>query len=232
MSVWGKIAGAATGYVLGGVPGALLGSLAGHYAIDKTSDKQVVFTIAVIALAAKMTRADGTIHPNELEAVQNVLRVPEREQKNMARVFNLAQEDVAGFDAYAKQVAAIYADNPQVLEDVLDMLFYIAYADGELHPAEEAYLREVARIFATPESHFKFIQARHDTSIDDPYMVLGVAHNAADDDIREAWKAAVRDNHPDRLQARGVPTEVMHIATARMSAINKAWQLIREERTI
>ena len=230
MSVWGKITGAATGYMIAGVPGALVGTLAGHFTIDRTADKQVVFTIALIALAAKMTRADGVISPDELEAVQRVLRVPPKEQKNMARVFNLAQEDVAGFDAYARQVARLYADNRAVLEDVLDVLFYIAYADGELHPAEESFLQHVAQIFTIPESHFKLIQARHDTSIDDPYLVLGVGRGYDNAQIREAWRVAVRDNHPDRLLARGVPSEMVHIATARMSAINRAWELIRKER--
>ena len=135
MSIWGKIAGLAAGYAIGGVPGALVGVLAGHFTLDRLNDSQVVFTIALISLAAKMTRADGTVSPIEIQAVQNVLRVPDSEKANMQRVFQLAQEDVAGFDTYARQVASIYADSPQVLEDVLDVLFYIAYADGQLHPA-------------------------------------------------------------------------------------------------
>ena len=109
--------------------------LEGHFTLDRLNDSQVVFTIALISLAAKMTRADGTVSPIEIQAVQNVLRVPDSEKANMQRVFQLAQEDVAGFDTYARQVASIYADSPQVLEDVLDVLFYIAYADGQLHPA-------------------------------------------------------------------------------------------------
>ena len=114
MSIWGKIAGLAAGYAIGGVPGALVGALAGHFTLDRLNDSQVVFTIALISLAAKMTRADGVVSPIEIQAVQNVLRVPDSEKANMQRVFQLAQEDVAGFDTYARQVASIYADSPQV----------------------------------------------------------------------------------------------------------------------
>ena len=232
MSVWGKIAGIAAGYALGGVPGALLGGLAGHFALDRMNDRQIVFTIALISLAAKMTRADGMVSPIEVQAVQNMLRVPESEQANMARVFNLAQEDVAGFDSYAKQVADIYADSPQVLEDVLDVLFYIAYADGHLHPAESQFLEIVAGIFHIGESDFKRLQARHDAHVQDPYAILGVTRHTADAGVRAAWLQAVRDNHPDQLQARGLPPEMMHIATDRMAAINDAWETIRKERGI
>ncbi|MEL0071835.1 MAG: TerB family tellurite resistance protein [Rhodobiaceae bacterium] len=232
MSVWGKIAGIAAGYALGGVPGALLGGLAGHFALDRMNDRQIVFTIALISLAAKMTRADGMVSPIEVQAVQNMLRVPESEQANMARVFNLAQEDVAGFDSYARQVADIYADSPQVLEDVLDVLFYIAYADGHLHPAENQFLEIVAGIFHIGESDFKRLQARHDAHVQDPYAILGVTRHTADAGVRAAWLQAVRDNHPDQLQARGLPPEMMHIATDRMAAINDAWETIRKERGI
>ena len=232
MSVWGKIAGIAAGYALGGVPGALLGGLAGHFALDRMNDRQIVFTIALISLAAKMTRADGMVSPIEVQAVQNMLRVPESEHANMARVFNLAQEDVAGFDSYARQVADIYADSPQVLEDVLDVLFYIAYADGHLHPAENQFLEIVAGIFHVGESDFKRLQARHDAHVQDPYAILGVTRHTADAGVRAAWLQAVRDNHPDQLQARGLPPEMMHIATDRMAAINDAWETIRKERGI
>jgi DnaJ like chaperone protein len=232
MSVWGKIAGIAAGYALGGVPGALLGGLAGHFALDRMNDRQIVFTIALISLAAKMTRADGMVSPIEVQAVQNMLRVPESEQANMARVFNLAQEDVAGFDSYARQVADIYADSPQVLEDVLDVLFYIAYADGHLHPAESQFLEIVAGIFHIGESDFKRLQARHDAHVQDPYAILGVTRHTADAGVRAAWLQAVRDNHPDQLQARGLPPEMMHIATDRMASINDAWETIRKERGI
>jgi DnaJ like chaperone protein len=232
MSVWGKIAGIATGYAIGGVPGALVGALAGHFALDRVNDRQVVFTIAMISLAAKMTRADGDVSPIEVQAVQDMMRVPESEQKNMQRVFQFAQEDVAGFDSYARQVAEIYADSPQVLEDVLDVLFHIAYADGHLHPAEQQFLEIVADIFKLNESDFKRIHARHDGSIIDPYTVLGVSRHADEADLRKAWLALVRDNHPDQLQARGIPPEMMHIATARMASINEAWEIIQKERGI
>ena len=190
----------------------------------------MIFTIALISLAAIMTRAVGIVSPIEVQAVQSVLRVPETEQANMVRVFRLAQEDVAGFDTYARQIRDIYADSPQVLEDVLDVLFYIAYADGNLHPAEEEFLHIVAEIFEIDESGIRRVQARHDGSVQDPYVVLGVAPASGDAVVRAAWLELVRANHPDQLQARGLPPEMMHIATARMAAINDAWETIRKER--
>ena len=232
MSIWGKLTGALAGYALANAPGAVFGALVGHFALDRTRDPALVFTIALIALAAKITRADGTITTLELEAVQRVLRVPEREQANLARVFRLAQEDVAGFDSYARQIVRIYHDAPHVLEEVLDVLFYIACADGVLHPAEEQFLSIVANIFALPKSHYEHIKARHVLDTSDPWRLLGLSPDSDTEAARLAYIEAVRDNHPDKLLAHGVPPEMIHIATARMAAINNAWEMIRKERNL
>ncbi len=233
MSLWGKITGIAAGYALGGVPGALVGGLVGHFFMDRLGDDDVAFTIALIALAAKMTRADGSVSPIEIEAVHQVLRVPEKERVNLERVFRLAQADVAGFDAYARQIADLYRDRPEVLEDVLDVLLFIAHADGVLHPAEKQFLEIVAEIFEIDKARFAMIASRHGQGeIKDPYLVLGETPSASDSTIRAAYYRAVRENHPDQLQARGMPPEMLHVATARMAAINEAWQMIKEARKL
>lgn len=229
MSVWGKITGIAAGYALAGVPGALVGGLVGHVFMDRSGDGDVAFTIALIALAAKMTRADGIVSPVEIDAVHQLLRVPEKERANMERVFRLAQADVAGFDSYARQIADLYKGQPETLEDVLDVLLSIAHADGVLHPAEQQFLEIVADIFGVDGAKFSQISARHGSAgIVDPYLVLGVSDKASNAEIRAAYHKAVRENHPDQLQARGMPADMLHVATARMAAINEAWKIIRE----
>lgn len=222
--------GAVAGAYVGGPVGAVAGVVVGHFLLDRALDDEVAFTIALIALSAKMAKADGIVSPVEVEAFYQICRVPDGEQKNVKRVYNLAQEDVAGFEVYAQQVADIFADNPRVCEDVLDGLFHIAYADGELHPAEEAYLKRIGEIFGLTGASFARIHARHSESAIDPYAVLGVVEGATDNAVKAAWLAAVRDNHPDQLQARGVPSEIIHLANARMAIINRAWETIRDDR--
>ena len=101
-----------------------------------------------------------------------------------------------------------------------------------LHPAEQQFLQIVADILNIQDSDVKRIQAHHDGSVVDPYTALGVGRHAENATVKEAWLKAVRENHPDQLQARGMPPEMMHIATARMAAINEAWETVRQERGI
>lgn len=228
MSIWGKIAGAGVGLAVGGPLGALVGAVAGHLVIDRAlADSEVVFTVALIALSAKMAKADGQVSDSEIRAFEEVMKVPDAEKANVDRVYRIAQQDVAGFQAYAEQVARIYRDNPAMLEDVLDALFHIAKADKYLHPAELEYLRTVADIFGLSEVEFARIRASHlGPEKSDPYLVLGITPDISTEDLRKAYRRLVRENHPDTLIARGVPKELVSIANEKLATINVAYEKI------
>ena len=232
MSIWGKIAGAGVGLAIGGPLGALLGAVAGHYAIDRAaSDPQLVFTIALIALSAKMAKADGVVRDEEIQAFEDILHIPPEERKNIERLYRVALQDVAGFDAYARQVARIYQDRPGVLEDVLDALFHIAKADNEVHAKELDYLKTVAEIFGFSDFEFERIKASHlGADQEDPYLILGVTPDISDADLKLAYRRLVRENHPDMLIARGVPEELIDMANEKLAAINLAYDRIRKAR--
>ncbi|MGB5093027.1 MAG: TerB family tellurite resistance protein [Parvibaculum sp.] len=234
MSIWGKITGAGVGLAVGGPLGALIGAVAGHIVIDRVAqDDDVVFTIALIALSAKMARADGEVSDSEIEAFEQIFRVPPGERRNVERVYRIAQQDVAGFEAYAAQVARIYRGKPAVLEDVIDALFHIAKADGHVHPAELDYMRIVADIFGFSEIEFARIRASHlGPDRADPYLVLGISPDISDEDLKKAYRRLLRENHPDMLMARGVPEELLAIATEKVAAINVAYERILKTRGI
>ena len=231
MSVWGKVSGAGAGFLVGGPIGALVGAVAGHFLIDQDADPGVTFTIAVIALAGKMARADGVVSDAELEAFQRTFRVPPQEEANVRRIFNLARQDVAGYESYAGQIARLFMGNPAVLEDILDGLFEIAKADGVLHPGESAFLERVAEIFGFAPNEFRRIRASHFApELTDPYVILGLSYVAGDDELKQTYRRLVRENHPDSLMARGVPPEFVKLANDKLAAINAAYEKIQAER--
>ena len=231
MSIWGKVSGGAAGLLVGGPVGALVGAVAGHFLFDRQADPGVVFTIAVIALAGKMAKADGLVSDAELEAFERTFRVPIDEQANVRRIFNLARQDVAGYEAYAGQIAKLFVGNPGVLEDVLDGLFEIAKADGVLHPCEARFLERVAEIFGFAPNEYRRIRASHFApELTDPYVILGVSYVADDEELKQTYRKLVRENHPDSLIARGVPEEFVQLANDKLASINAAYEKIQEER--
>jgi DnaJ like chaperone protein len=172
-----------------------------------------------------MAKADGQVTKDEVAAFRRVFTIPKSEESSAARVFNLARQDVAGFDAYARKIRAMFtADDRDVLIDLMEGLFHIATADGEFHPAEEAFLREVARTFGLTDACFRSLRARYVQ--DDPYAVLGIDPDAPPEAIKKAWREAVKSSHPDVMIARGVPPEAVKLAEDRMRALNAAYEEI------
>jgi DnaJ like chaperone protein len=225
------VSGATAGVVVGGPVGALVGAVAGPFIFDRQSDPGVTFTIAVIALSGKMARADGVVTEAEFEVFRRVFGVPPQEENNVRRLFNLARQDIAGFEHYASQIAQLFRDNPAMLEDVLDGLFEIAKSDGVLHPCEARFLEKVAEIFGFAPNEYRRIRAAHFApELTDPYVILGLSYAADENEIKQTYRRLVRENHPDSLMARGVPEEFVKLATDKLAAINTAYEKIQGER--
>jgi DnaJ like chaperone protein len=204
------------------------------FATDPELRRRVAFSVAMIALSAKMAKADGIVSAREVNAFQEIFEIPDEEARNVARLYDLAKQDVAGFDAYARQMAALCGSghpNCAMLEDILDGLFHIAKADGYIHERELAFLGDVAEIFEIDSAHFERILARHTFGADsDPYLVLGLPADLPFEEVRRAYRKLVSENHPDRLIGRGVPEEFVAIATTRLAAINAAFEMIERQR--
>jgi DnaJ like chaperone protein len=193
--------------------------------------RQIGFTIGVIALGAKMAGADGEVSDVEIEAFRNFFQVPPGEEKNVERFFDLAKRDVAGFETYARQLAALFPDAPDVLENVLEGLFDIARADGQVDAAEADYLAQVARIFGLSSERFERARAAALGIVEcEPCIILGIDPLATDEQVREAWLRQVRAHHPDRLMAQGLPEEAIAIANRKLALINDAYDRLRRER--
>lgn len=191
-------------------------------------ERSVAFTIAVIALGAKLAKADGRVDRSEVAAFRRLFIIPPAEEQNAARVFDLARQDVAGFDAWARRIAAMFPKGDPVLSDLIAGLCIIAVADGEMHEAELAFINEVGRIFAMTPAQIVAIRMQHDPgSHCAPCEVLGIPADTPLPEARRHWRSLIREAHPDRAMARGLPPEAVKLAEARTTRLNKAWDEFR-----
>jgi DnaJ like chaperone protein len=233
MGVFGRIAdGIASG---AGAVSSAVQELRGALRDFARSDarRETAFAIAMIALSAKMAKADGVVSRSEVDAFCRLFTIPPGEAQNVRRFYNLAKRDAAGFEAYARDVVRILGgEDRAMLEDLLDGLFRIAVADGAVHEREITYLARVAEIFGFDSAEFERIRARHVTGeAGDPYVVLGADPGWDDVQLRRHYRRLVAENHPDRLLSRGVPAEFLRIANDRLAAINVAWDRIERLRS-
>ena len=237
MSIWGSLIGGMIGFSLGGPLGMLLGSVLGGKISRSSSSKdfssfaqpQQVFALSLIVLSAKLSKADGQVSREELIAVKEKLKIPDSELDQVGKIFNKAKEESSGYEPYARQIAQIYSGNINVLEEVINILFYIAEADGNVSSSELKMIEDISSIFGLNNLQFNSIRESRKTSDKlNPYIVLESSPN---DDLKSSRKNYIRlskEHHPDLLISKGVPKEVIEESKKKMRSINSAWDQIQK----
>jgi len=229
MTIWQRFPNVAAGLAKAGSVISYLRNLArgGRPADPRHS---IAFTIGLIALSAKMAKSDGVVTHDEVEAFSRLMHVPAGETAHVRQVFDLAKQDVAGYDAYARQIAELLDGDRATLLQVLEGLFVVAAADGVLHEREENYLRSVSEILGIPESDFRYVRALFVRDASNPYEILGLSPSASDAEIKARHRKLAVQYHPDRLSGLGEGTELVASANRKLAAINAAFDTLRKER--
>ena len=237
MSIWGSLIGGMIGLSLGGPFGMLLGSIIGGKisrarsgtGMGAFAQPQQLFALSLIVLSAKLSKADGQVSREELIAVKDKLKIPENELDQVGKIFNKAKEESKGYEPYAQQIAQIYRGNLNVLEEVINMLFYIAEADGNVSKSELKMIESISNIFGLTQAQFESIkESRKSSEKSNPYIVLESNPNDDIQTIRKKYIKLSKDHHPDLLISKGVPKEVIEESKKKMRAINSAWDQVQK----
>ena len=237
MAIWGSLIGGMIGLSLGGPFGMLLGSLIGgkisraksRASLGTFAQPQQIFALSLIVLSAKLSKADGQVSKEELIAVKDKLRIPDNELDQVGKIFNKAKEESAGYEQYAQQIAQIYKGNINVLEEVINILFYIAEADGNISDSELQMIEHIAQIFGLSKIQFNSIkESRKSSDKLNPYIVLESKPDDEIDIIRKRYLKLSKEHHPDLLMSKGVPQEVINESKAKMRVINSAWDQVQK----
>jgi DnaJ like chaperone protein len=259
MNYLGKIIGGVAGFAVGGPFGAVVGAALGHAADQgvlpqmRVSERLAgarsfgparvaaifgrrdqLFAVGVVVLSAKLAKCDGPVNRPEIDAFKRQFRIPPQSARDIGRLFDQARDSPEGYEQYAGQLGAAFADHLGLLEDVLTALFAIARADAPVSQREVDFLRGVHRSFGLDSvawDRARGARARMAAEEDsDPYAALGLARSATNEELRLAWRKLMRENHPDSLASRGVPQEFVARATDKVARINAAWDQIKRER--
>ena len=190
---------------------------------------QQIFALSLIVLSAKLSKADGQVSKEELIAVKDKLRIPENELDQVGKIFNKAKEESTGYEPYAKQIAQIYKGNLNILEEVINILFYIAEADGNVSESELNMIKDISKIFGLNQSQFEGIrESRKSSDKLNPYIVLESNPNDDIQIIRKRYLKLSKEHHPDLLINKGVPEEVIQESKKKMRVINSAWNQVQK----
>ena len=240
MSIWGSLIGGAIGFSFGGPLGMLLGSFIGGRISKARSSirhssfqqNQEIFAISLIVLSAKLSKADGQVSKEEIAAIKDKLKIPKSEMTQVGKIFNKAKEESTGYEVYAEQISQIFRNKLNVLEEVINILFYVAEADGVVSKSEEIMIEDIARIFGLSKSQYNGIkESRKSSDKLNPYLVLESSHSDSLQTIRKRYLKLSKEHHPDLLMSKGVPEEVIAESKNKMRSINAAWDQIQKSKS-
>ena len=215
--------------LLGSLIGGKISRAKSRAGFGSFAQPQQIFALSLIVLSAKLSKADGQVSKEELIAVKDKLRIPENELDQVGKIFNKAKEESAGYEPYAQQIAQIYRGNINVLEEVINILFYIAEADGNVSESEHKMIEHIAQIFGLTEIQFNSIkESRKSSDKLNPYIVLESNPDDKIEIIRKRYLKLSKEHHPDLLMNKGVPQEVIDESKTKMRAINSAWDQVQK----
>lgn len=259
MSWWGKVLGGAFGFMLGGPIGALLGTVLGHN-FDKglkLTDEhgeiprgrqervQTAFFTASFSVMGAVCKADGRVSPDEIALARQVMGQmqlsPEQKKAAMA-LFREGKKPGFPLVDVLEQLKREIGFRPNLQRMFIEIQLYAAYADGVMHRDERALLRQVCDVLAFPQREFERLEAgiraqfhhreasRGDISTSDAYAVLGIEKSTSNAEIKKAYRRLLSQHHPDKLVSKGLPEEMIKIATDRTHEIRTAYEKIKKER--
>tara|TARA_Y100000588_G_C13925911_1_gene783547 strand:- start:30 stop:803 length:774 start_codon:yes stop_codon:yes gene_type:complete len=256
MSIWGKILIGSAGFALGGPIGAILGSIVGH-GVDKVRDReksiansmneidlQTIFATGVIALSAKIAKADGQVTKDEIEKFNEIFEFSSDDYEAVKIIYNEAKESVFDFEKYAIQLARLFKNENEMLVQLLDSLYLIAIADGKLHPNEEKMIADISTIFNIDTVTLESIKSSHKfgkggfkgeesfKNLEHAYKVLGCSISDTNDQIKNKYRKLAKSFHPDYLVGKGLPEELVDLANDKLAKINAAYDVVSNAKGI
>ncbi len=247
----GKAIGGTIGFAMGGPLGAVAGAVFGHM-FDGSSEKtrllaggmqgseaeraQMAFFVASFSMLAKLAKADGEVSEAEIRSVRQFmsrdLNLNMQSRQAAEQIFRTALNTPQSFEDFAGQFYQHFAGQPQLLEMMIDMLFRVSVADGDLTESEERLILSAARIFQLSDADYQNIKSRHVKNTERFYAVLGVKSSDSDEEVKKKYRQLVRDYHPDTIASKGLPEEFVKFASDKFREIQEAYDAIRRERGI
>ena len=222
-----------------------------HYTPGTQQEQiQAAFFTATFSVMGHIAKADGRVTPDEIALAATVMRnmALNREQTKVAQgLFNQGKQGQINLDQLLRQFRQVCGRRRNLLLMFVEVQIHAAYADGSLHPGEARVLERIAVTLGFNRVEFDQIEARVKAeragggpgrarpssdamSLDDAYGVLGIGASASDPELKKAYRRLMNQHHPDKLVAKGLPEEMMKIATEKAQNIKAAYEIAKRDR--
>lgn len=253
MAWWGTLLGGTLGFMFGGPLGALLGAALGRnfdagiklsdqnaFTPGNTERVQAAFFTATFSVMGHIAKSDGVVSDAEISSSKNIMaqmQLDAGQREAAIKLFNEGKQAGFPLEAVLMQFKRECHGRRNLIQMFIEIQVATALADGQVHPAEKKLLYYIADVLGFSHHHieqfFHFATGSQQSStsaLEEAYASLGVSATDTDATIKNAYRRLISQHHPDKLVAKGLPEEMMKLATAKSQQIQKAYDLIKKSR--
>jgi DnaJ like chaperone protein len=181
-------------------------------------------------MLGKIAKADGKVCEHEIRVVRQFmserLKLDAAARQFAIGLFNEAKDNDTPFEEYARQFGQIFSHDPQLRLMFYELLFTIAMADGELHPAEDALLRGSPVHLGLHGDVYETVKRQFVSDLSHHYAMLGLPDGADLSEVKKAYRKLASEYHPDKVVSKGLPDDFVEFAESKFRDINEAYQAI------
>ena len=211
---------------------------------------QTAFFTATFSVMGYLAKVDGRVSEDEIRLAREVMAqmsLSSDLKQTAMRLFTEGKQPGFPLDGVIDQFRRECHRRRNLMQMFIEIQLHVAYADGVMHDKERRVLLGICERLGFTPSQFQQLEAmvqaaRHFSSggyqaqaspaslLKDAYDVLGVQASSSDDEIKKAYRRLTNQHHPDKLVAKGLPEEMIKLATEKTQEIRKAYEIIRDER--
>ena len=242
---------------LGGMLGAVLGHqvdkakrLKAGIGTGSQETAQAAFFTATFSVMGHIAKADGHVSQHEIQVAEQIFEHMNfrPEQRGAAiELFNKGKQSDFNLEEVLAQFKKECGRKVTLIQMFMQIQLQAAYADGSKHPAEDKILKDICHALGYPAAMLSqleamlFAQQSNDSGananqpasasqISNAYSVLGMEETATDAEVKKAYRRLMSQHHPDKLISKGLPEEMIQVATDKSQQIQKAYELIKNSR--
>ena len=214
--------------------------------LDSRERTQTAFFTATFSVMGHLAKADGLVTRDEIRLAAQVMgemQLTGAHRRLAERLFREGKADDFPIGEILDQLRRECRYSAHLITMFVEILLHAAFADGELHPRERTLLERICVRLHLPageldrleammraERHMRGSPAPDALSTDDAYAILGVEDTCSDTELKRAYRRMMNRHHPDKLVAKGLPEEMMRIATEKTREIKASYDHLKQVR--
>lgn len=210
------------------------------------------FFVATFSVMGYISKSDGRVSQQEIQLAEQVMQQMKlsKEQRIAAiEYFNQGKQEDFDLEAVLYEFREKCERKAALMQMFVEIQLQAVYADGSKHVNESQILQQICKFLGYPEVLLAQLESmffasnrsrqshnansayvRSNTAIEDAYKIIGVSESASDGEVKKAYRRLMSQNHPDKLISKGLPEEMIDVATNKTQEIQKAYDLISEYR--